>query len=64
MVGIVSASVAQVQTARDATFKLARALQQIVDGTGVGPAQQNPAQIAIVDALVDAQVAAVAPLNT
>ena len=64
MAGILSATIAQVQTARDATFKLALELQRIVDGTSVGPAQQNAAQVTRIDAIVDAQVAAIAPLNT
>jgi hypothetical protein len=63
MAGILTSTLVQVQAARDSTFKLARALQQIVDGTVVGPAQQNPAQVTQINALIAANVAAVNLLN-
>jgi hypothetical protein len=64
MAGIVSATYAQVVTARDATFKLARQLQAITDGTIPSGTNLNASQVTAIDALVDAQVAAIAVLNT
>ena len=64
MAGIVTATAAQVQTARDATAKLLRALQDISQGPLPTNTKLNAAQITAVDAVVDAQVAAIAPLNT
>ena len=64
MAGIVSATAAQVQTARDAVEKLARLLQDISQGPLPGPAKLNAAQITLVDGVVDAAVAAIAPLST
>ena len=64
MAGIVSATVAQVQTARDAVEKLARLLQDISQGPLPNAANLNAAQITAVDAIVDAAVAAITPLNT
>lgn len=64
MAGIVSATDAQVQTARDAVFALAKVLQDISQGPLPSAANLNAAQITSVDAIVDAAVAAIAPLNT
>ena len=64
MAGIISATAVQVQTARDATFKLARVLQDISQGPLPANTKLNAAQITAIDALVDAAVAAITPLNT
>ena len=63
MAGIVSATSAQCLAARDATIKLLAALQQLGQGT-LAPLKLSTEQITEIDALVDAQVAAIAPLNT
>lgn len=62
MAGIATATTAQIQTARDATAKLLVELQTLTDGGQniLGTA----AEVTRVDALVDAQVAAIALLNT
>lgn len=64
MAGIVSATDAQVQTARNAVYALAKVLQDISQGPLPNAANLNAAQITAVDAIVDAAVAAIAPLNT
>lgn len=64
MAGIISATAAQVQTARDAVEKLARILQDVSQGPLPTNTKLNAAQIVIVDAAVDAAVAAITPLNT
>ena len=64
MAGIISATAAQVQTARDAVEKLARILQDVSQGPLPTNTKLNAAQIVIVDAAVDATVAAITPLNT
>lgn len=64
MAGIVSATQPQVQSARDAVFKLYRALQNVSQGPLPPGASLSTAQAAIVDALVDDVVAKIAPLNT
>lgn len=64
MAGIVSATAAQVQTARDAVHKLDRVLQDLSQGPLPPNTELNAAQIASIDAIVDAAVAAITPLNT
>lgn len=64
MAGIVSATDAQIQTARDAVEKLARTLQDLSQGPLPNKAYLAAAQITAIDAAVDAAVAAIAPLNT
>lgn len=64
MAGIISATAAQVQTARDAVEKLARILQDVSQGPLPTNTKLNAAQIVIVDAAVVAAVAAITPLNT
>ena len=64
MAGIVSATAAQVQTARDKVYALAKVLQDISQGPLPVNTKLNAAQIASVDAIVDAAVAAITPLNT
>ena len=64
MTGIVSATQAQVLTARNALLMLEDQLQKISQGPLPPAAKLNAAQITRVDALVDAAVAALAPLNT
>lgn len=64
MAGIVSATAAQVQTARVAVAKLSAALQDVSQGPLPANTKLNTAQAAAIDALVDAAVAAIAPLNT
>lgn len=64
MAGIVSATAAQVQTARDKVYALAKVLQDISQGPLPANTALNAAQITAVDAIVDAAVAAIAPLNT
>lgn len=64
MAGIISATAAQVQTARDAVEKLARILQDVSQGPLPTNTKLNAAQIVIVDAAVAAAVAAITPLNT
>ena len=63
MAGIVSATVAQVQTARRRVAQLEVILQQFAQGT-YAPTTLNADQITKVDAAVAAAVAALAPLNT
>lgn len=64
MAGIVSATPAQVVAATAATVKLLAVLQGIANGPLNAPAGLGAAQITAIDALVDAQVAAIALLNT
>lgn len=64
MAGIISATAAQVQTARDKVYALAKVLQDISQGPLPANTALNAAQIASVDAIVDAAVAAITPLNT
>ena len=64
MAGIVSATPAQVQTARDKVYALAKVLQDISQGPLPVNTALNAAQITAVDAIVDAAAAAIAPLNT
>ena len=63
MAGIVSATVAQVQEARRRLAQLEVILQQFAQGT-LAPTTLNADQIAKVDLVVDAVVAALTPLNT
>ena len=62
MAGIATATAAQIQTARDTTVKLLAELQVLVDGSH--NTKGTAAEVTRVDALVDAQVAAMALLNT
>lgn len=64
MAGIVSATAAQVATARVAVAKLALELEQIANGPLPPAAKLSTQQATRVDAKVDAVVAALAPLNT
>lgn len=64
MAGIISATPAQVQTARDAVHKLDRVLQDLSQGPLPPNTKLNAAQITSIDAIVDAAVAAITPLNT
>lgn len=64
MAGIVSATAAQVQTARDVVEKRVRVFQDISQGPLPANTALNAAQITSVDAIVDAAVAAITPLNT
>jgi hypothetical protein len=64
MAGIVSATDAQVQTARDKVHALYRKLQDISQGPLPPKGALSAQQIVEVDAIVDAAVAAIAPLNT
>ena len=64
MAGIISATDAQVQTARNAVFALAKVLQDISQGPLPRASKLNAAQATSVDAIVDAAVAAITPLNT
>jgi hypothetical protein len=63
MAGIVSATKAQCQTARDAVAKLLPILQQFSQSSRE-PTKLNAGQITTTDAAVDAVIAALAPLNT
>lgn len=63
MAGIVSATPAQILAARDKVLTLAQTLQQIAHNVPQGPALPA-AMVTLVDAQVDAAVAAIAPLNT
>ena len=63
MAGIVSATVAQVQEARRRLAQLEVILQRFAQGT-LAPTALNADQITMVDAAVDAAVAALNPLNT
>lgn len=64
MAGIISATPAQVQTARDKVYALAKVLQDLSQGPLPTNTKLNAAQIASIDAIVDAAVAAITPLNT
>ena len=64
MAGIVSATPAQVQTARDKVQALYLKLQAISQGPLPVNTKLSAQQITEVDAIVDAAVAAIAPLNT
>lgn len=64
MAGITTATQAQVAAARVAVAKLHMELEKVANGPYPAPAALGAAQITAIDALVDAAVAAIAPLNT
>lgn len=64
MAGIVSATAAQIQTARDAVRKLGIELQMLSQGPYPGVAGLGADLITRIDTAVDNAVAAIAPLNT
>jgi len=64
MAGIISATAAQVQTARVAVLKLSRILQDVSQGPLPSNTKLNAAQITFVNAAIVAAVAAIVPLNT
>lgn len=64
MAGIATATAAQVLAARDTTFRLARELQALVDGSQPAGVNITAANVTRIDALVDAHAAALALINT
>jgi hypothetical protein len=63
MASISAATQVQIQLARDTTFRLARELQALVDGTHPIGANMTAANVAAVDAVILANKTALAPIQ-
>lgn len=63
MATISAATTAQLQAARDSTFRLARELQALVDGSQPAGANMTAANVTRIDAIILANKTALAPIQ-